>query len=598
MSRASNQEQTNAQGDVLHEMVNDINSSPTIDLVNHSYENQTPNACNMKLGSKENTADANITQENVDVDAYETCVPALDINKTMTEVDKTTCQQDCNLNEKSTENLDRTSKMQLDGTRNEVNDADVHTCATEMLLLGDEQLLSMPPPSPCKSHAGIDYTNVPKYAKPSNSETKIHETCHGYVNLSDDMKLCTKEISTKQLERQFENKNKIHFLSDQNLSVREPTVYSFDSRYVNSPENLGRPPRYDETSFKLRQVECTETYVRDMKCKPNYVNVPEKNPQLQCRSKLKKEFEKPDGDIRKSEVSETDMYLSMAYPCEQDTYIPVEHPDSLTSYERNTIRNHSVKHCNDDEAQVEDYVFSDGYVDTQQSSRMFSKASSCDNVYSYVDPQLVCNLYRGSDRVTKVPYSKPRPANRSKTFGAADSKDRSYKIVKLQKCSFRKDEMSEMSGRNISKDSNNASIDHKLQTDGVDAGYVNTERALIDISKGQSKVSKIPVSTRRKSSCEIKGQAHTGISKNKTKTSNIPIVTKRKVSGEIYHALNDKDSKIKRQTSDDTEHDYENEMPKRSIKPPGVRKLKAPAVLPKPKLQRKPESQETPNMQY
>ena len=596
ISRASNQEQPNTRDETVNEIANINHACPTTDLEIHSYENQAPNTRVKRPGSKENTTAINLAEGNENAVAeYEACAPSDSINKVERGVDKNiSCSnQNVSMNGKPTESQSsQTPTYDIPDANKETNTG-AGTGLADLHLLEDDQLMTMPPPSPCKTHSSMAYKNVPKYAKPWNSETKINETGHGYVNLSDDMKLCTKDVSTKQNE----NKSKKRFPSDPDKAARDLIVDRFDSRYVNAQENLERPPRYDETSFKLRQANFKESDIRDIPSKPYYVNVTETNHKSTDRSMEKNDLDKSEGNKQQKEHSsiEDDMYLSMNFSSEQDTYIPVENPENLNSYERKTLQKHSVENRSNGKVQIEDDVFSDGYVDTQPSCRLYAKAVSCDSVYSYADPQLVCNLYHGSDRITKVPYSKPRSANRSKTFGAADSKDRPYKIVKSYK-RFDEDKMAlpKMLDQNSSVDYANVSAQNNIKHDDVLADYVNTRHETTDISKGRSKISKIPISTRRRSSSEINGNVQASRPKSKTKTSNIPIAKKRKQSEETDTKINENDKPNCAKT-DEIEHDYENQIPKRCIKPPDVRKLKAPAKLPKPKLLKKPQHQESTN---
>ena len=597
MSKISNQEQTPDQEAAADDADMRPYTSPTQeDIVNHSYENQTPNAFTNKMttGSKEN-----IAKENVANDEYEICTSSLGINRSAGEVNKT--QLDSKKDIKYTESNERKSEMHVDYNRDEAKGSNIPIGIAEMRLLEDEGMLNMPPPSPCKSDAGIDYMNVPKYATPFHSDQKINRICNGYVNMSDDMKLSTKDKSN----RHFKNKNTLHFSSDPNLSISESTGGSIDTNYVNAPENLERPPRYDETSFKLRQGKIKEPYDSDIQFRPDYTNIPEKESEFKNVSSIEKDYEKSDCGIRNEEKLhlETDLYLPMDFPDKQEEYIPMDNPDTLNSYEKSTLLNHSSKARFGNEVQSVNEICSVGYVNTQQGTYISLKASSCDSLYSYADPKLVRTLYSGTDSVTNIPHCKSRAASRSKTFSPADSKGRPYKIGKWHKRSVEKaSEKVEMHDPKLSANISNSqqimsnyikntSKEKISLTDAIDAGYVNTGLTISETSKEISKLSKIPISTRRKSSGEVNVKLHTDDSKIKTKPSNIPIVTKRKASGERQPKRHDNDCKVKRETSDGIEHDYENEMPTRCTKPPGVRKTKGPAVLPKPKLPNKSASQ-------
>ena len=426
----------------------------------------------------------------------------------------------------------------------------------------------IPPPSPCNIETIRDYVNVPKgTAKQTEAEAE-NDSLHSYVNISDETEGCS--VYNKLNKYDKENKNISgsevvdKTIKEDKLGLCEVEQDETNKEYVNVAGKLNKPPSYDEATARYGKGEV----IQDSKCSKNvnkleYENVPKQQPKVEKNFLMKnktKPFVKLDlpsrGDGHKYTCfSESDTYLPMDYAAEhKDEYIPVGSPGSLMSYERSTFSRPSPCKMLISETKSEDVLYFGGYVNTRRSG-------SCDSVYSYVDPFVMCSLHFSADDLVQTnERTKSRLANRSKTFSSADSRVTPYK--------------------NVSKRSR-PQVELK-ETNQTGAGKLTPTKQDLNQdshnSKGVEKIINELTESQRSTITHI-----TDSSSRRNSKSRIPVSTKTKKLRSKNKPEDDKITNPQKETVDKSTHDYINTPSKVPINRSNVRKLKGPAVLPKPK---------------
>lgn len=433
---------------------------------------------------------------------------------------------------------------------------------------------NIPPPSPCNIETIRDYVNVPKGTAERAEAKAEKDSQHSYVNISDETEGRPIYNKLNKFDKEYKNISGSE-VKDKTRKEYESGLCEVDNEdsnkeYVNVAGKLNKPPSYDEATASDEEGEA----MQDSKCSKNvnkseYENVPKQQP------KVEKNFSKKNktspfvklnlpnkcGGYKHTCFSESDTYLPMDYAAEQeDEYVPVGSPGSFMSYERSTFSRPSPSKMLISGAKSEDALHFGSYVNTR-GSVMSRRSGSCDSVYSYADPDIMCSLhFSADDLVQSNKRTKSRLANRSKTFSTADSRVNSYKNVsKRCRPQIELKETNQTGAVKFAptkqdlKQDNFISKGMEKTINKLSESQISTSSHIIDSSSRRNSKSRIPVSTRTK----------------KLQRENPP--------------NDDKIIKPQKETVDKSTHDYINTPSKIPTNSSNVRKLKAPAVLPKPK---------------
>lgn len=420
----------------------------------------------------------------------------------------------------------------------------------------DCEMIYMPPPSPCKSEICADYINVPaetqSHSSPKNAIVKSSE----YVNVTDDIKGSSKDSVLKTKAEKS--------MSYSDLSIKEEGNLYKTNSYVNIEDEIEKPPSYDELSVNKHQMKYHDDSNTDFQSRPDYVNIPKEIYKTKgiTTSIIAKKICKSDTVDNDDSKFKESMYLSMDSPTEHENeYLPISNPTNLSLYEGSRTLNQFSKPLVTKPTKSLDTICLPDYVNIE--SRMFvpSRSSSCDNVYSYAEPDVFCDLYLGHRRLAqKLHNIKSKALNRSKTFSSEDSKANSYKtqvpgkrpkdnIGNLIQADHVPKNYARVTQRNNAKQIL-ADEKHTLKTDRN--GYVNAGR---NMSKPAARIAKIPLSTKRRGSYSVLQET---------------------LTCRVYQNNCD-------ETVEEGEHDYENaKLPKKCMKPPTVfPKPRGPSRIPR-----------------